>query len=57
MFRRVVMLRCVFSDGRIAAAYVGALRAETEMDPALAGLQTLFASMFFRAGEVNCFEM
>jgi hypothetical protein len=57
MFRSVVVLRCVFADGSIAAAYVAAFRAETEMHPALAEFKTLFASMFLRLRDLNRIEM
>jgi hypothetical protein len=57
VLRRVVVLRCMFADGSIAAAYVAAFRAEPEMHPALAEFKTLFASTFLGLRDLNRIEM
>ena len=57
MLRSVKVLGGVFVFGRIAAAYVAALEAQTEMNPRVTHFQTFLAPRSARMNFVNCIEM
>jgi hypothetical protein len=51
------MLGRMFVFRRIAAAYVSAFQAETQVDPCVSDFDAVFTEMFVRTGQLHVIEM